>query len=450
MLKRIILCLLTLILVMSPVLAARFAEQDFPAVLNIRDRADLVFRTTQNRLEQLIPKIMRQTGFDMWIITCNEDNLDPIFKTMIPYENWCPITQIIVFFDQGNERGIERLNVSRTDTMGLFTNVWDAAAWDTQKKESQWACLGRIVRERDPKRIGINEGEIQWAAGGMTVVLKKRLVGAIGPKYTERLESAEPLVTLWAETLLDEEIDLMEQAAAISHAIIAETFSSEVITPGYTTVDDLRFHYWQRVADFGLDLAFYPFFSIRGRQAEDIAKYGKDDKVIRPGDFIHCDVGLKYMYYNSDTQEWAYVLRVGETDVPETFKKIMAQGNRLQDIYCGEFKTGLTGNELLANILKTAKEKGISNPRIYSHSLGYFLHEPGPLIGLPWEQVNNPGRGDVKLVPNSCFTVELSVTIPVPEWRGQDFRLSLEQDIVFTGDGTAYLDGRQTRFHLVK
>lgn len=423
---------------------------DFPSVLCIRDRADFVFQIAQKRLDQLLPGFMRQTGFDMWIIACNEDNLDPVFKTMIPYENWCPITQIIVFFDQGLEKGVERLNVSRSNFAGLYKDAWDAAAWDTQKKESQWDCLGRIVRERNPKKIGINEGEIQWAAGGLTVVLKKRLVEAIGPKYAARLESAEPLATLWSETLLDEEIDLMKQAAALSHAIIAETFSSKVITPGYTTTDDLRFHYWQRVADLGLDLAFYPFFTIRGRQPKDIEKFGKDDIVIRPGDFIHCDVGLKYMHFNSDHQEWAYVLRVGETDVPETFKKIMAEGNRLQDIFCGELKAGLTGNELLANILKKAKEKGIPNPRVYSHSLGYFLHEPGPLIGLPWEQVNNPGRGDVRLVPNSCFTAEMSVTVPVPEWEGQDFRLSLEQDIVFTRDGVSFLDGRQTRFHLIK
>jgi Xaa-Pro aminopeptidase len=242
----------------------------------------------------------------------------------------------------------------------------------------------------------------------------------------------------------------MERAAALSHAIIDETFSTKVVTPGQTTVDDLRFHYWQRVADFSLDLAFYPFFSIRGRQPDEVEKYGKNDRVLRPGDFIHCDVGLKYLRYNSDHQEWAYVPRVGETDVPETFKKIMAQCNRLQDVYCGSFKTGQTGNQLLNTILKTAKEKGISKPRVYSHSLGYFLHEPGPLIGLPWEQKNNPGRGDVRLAPNSCFTAEMSVTMPVPEWGGKEFRLSLEQDIIFTGERAYFLDGRQTKFHIIK
>jgi hypothetical protein len=119
-------------------------------------------------------------------------------------------------------------------------------------------------------------------------------------------------------------------------------------------------------------------------------------------------------------------------------------------VFVEELETGLTGNELLNNMLTTARARGIPNPRIYSHSLGYFLHEPGPLIGLPWEQENNPGRGDVELVPMSGFTVELSVTGPLPEWGGAEFRLPLEQDILFMGDRTVFLDGRQTSFHLIR
>jgi len=424
--------------------------QKLPAVLSIRDRASLVLGITQKRLDQLLPKLMREAGLDMWIIACNEDNLDPVFETMMPYENWCPITQIIVFYDRGLEKGVERLNVSRTDTQGLFQNVWDAAAWDTKKKESQWDCLGRIVRERNPKKIGLNEGEVQWVAGGLTAVLKKRIVEAIEPNYASLIQSAEPLATLWCETLLDEEIDLMKQAAAISHAIIAEMFSNRVVTPGYTTTDDLRYFYWQKVADLGLKVSFSPFVSIRGRHPKDVEKYGKGDKVIRPGDFLHCDVGLKYMRYISDHQEMAYVLKIGETDAPETFKKMMAEANRLQDVYCGEFKAGLSGNEMLGRMLKKAGDLTIPGPRIYSHSLGYFLHEPGPLIGLPWEQVKNEGRGDVKLVLNSCFTAEMSVTTSVPEWGGADFRLPLEQDVAFMKDGVHFLDGRQTAFHLIR
>ena len=420
-----------------------------PSVLTVRQQADLVHKITAKRLDTLLPRMMRETGLDMWIISCSEDNLDPIFETMVPLGNWNPITQILVLYDQGQEKGVERLNVARTDTQGLFKNAWDAAAWDTKKGESQWDALGRVVRERDPKRIGLNEGEVQWAAGGLTSVLKKRIVEAVGPKYAARFQSAELLVTLWAETLLDEEVELMERAAALSRSIIADLFSAKVITVGQTTADDLRWYYWQRVHDLGLRVSFSPFVSIRGRSPKDVEKWGKDDKVIRPGDILHCDVGLKYMRWNSDHQEMAYVLRPGETDAPETFKKLMAEANRLQDVYCGEFKVGLTGNELLGNILKKARELGIPGPRVYSHSLGYFLHEPGPLIGLPWEQVNNVGRGDVKLVPMSAFTAEMSVTGPVPEW-GVDFRVPLEQDILFDGERAFFLAGRQTSFHIIK
>jgi Xaa-Pro aminopeptidase len=426
------------------------AQGTKPAVLPIRARAEIVYKMTQKRLDTLLPRMMRETGFDMWIIACSEDNLDPVFETMMPYENWCPITQILVFFDRGPDKGVERLNVSRTDTQGLFVNVWDSAAWDAKKGESQWEALGRVVRERNPKRIGLNEGEIQWLAGGLTAVLKKNIVAALGPALASRLASAEPLAVLWGETLTEDEIEIMERAAAISHGIIAEMFSKAVITPGQTTSDDLRYFYWQRVADLGLKVSFSPFVSIRGRSPENRKKFGQDDKIIRPGDLLHCDVGVKYMRWNSDHQEMAYVLRPGETDAPAVFRKQMEEASRLQDVYAGEFKTGLSGNELLGRMLEKARAAGIPNPRIYSHSLGLFLHEPGPLIGLPWEQVNNVGRGDVKLVPWSCFTCELSVTSPIPEWGGVEFRLPIEQDVVFTGEKVIFLDGRQTRFHLVR
>jgi Xaa-Pro aminopeptidase len=449
MFKKALLGLVIASIVLAAVPAPAAAQHGAPAVLPVRERAALVYRITAKRLDTLVPRLMRETGLDMWIVCCNEDNLDPVFETMIPYENWNPITQILVFFDQGPAKGVERLNVARTDTQGLFKNAWDAAAFDAKKGEGQWEALSRVVRERDPKRIGLNEGEIQWAAGGLTSVLKKRIVEAVGPKYAARLQSAEPLATLWGETLIEEEVEVMERAAALSRSIIADMFSSKVVTVGQTTAEDLRWYYWQRVADLGLKVSFSPFVSIRGRSPKDVEKWGKDDKIIRPGDLLHCDVGIKYMRWNSDHQEMAYVLRPGEVDVPETFKKMMADCNRLQDVYVGEFKTGLTGNELLGAMLNKARELGIPAPRIYSHSLGLFLHEPGPLIGLPWEQVNNVGRGDVKLVPMSAFTAEMSVTAPVPEW-GVDFRLPLEQDILFDGEKAFFLAGRQTAFHIIR
>lgn len=430
--------------------APGWAETCLPSVLSIRERAAAVDRITRLRLDTLLPKVMREAGFDAWIILCNEDDYDPVFNTMVPYDAWCPITQILVFHDPGQGQPLERLNISRTDMMGFHKTVWTPPPAGTPEGDSQWECLAGVIRERDPKKVGINESQAIWAAGSLSASLKAKLVSAIGPKYASRLVSAEPMAVRWLETLLDEEVDLMERAVAISRALIAETFSDQVITPGVTTADDLVFHYRQRIADLGLDKAFRPFFRIRGRHPDVLARYGTEDKVIRPGDVLHCDVGLKYLGYNTDHQELAYVLRRGETDVPDGLKAGMADANRLQDFYRAGFREGLTGNEILAAILKSARAAGLTEPRIYSHSLGTYLHEPGPLIGLPWEQVDTGARGQVRLVPNSCFTAELSVDRAVPEWGGKMFRFPMEQDVVFTTGGVRFLAGRQTQFHIIR
>ena len=162
MVKKIVLALAAasfVLLAAAPPAASQHGAP--PAVLSVRQQADVVHRITAKRLETLLPRLMRETGIDMWIVSCNEDNLDPVFETMVPLGNWNPITQVLVLCDRGPGKGVERLNVSRTDTQGLFQNAWDAGAFDQKKGESQWEALGRVVRERDPKRIGLNEGEVQ-------------------------------------------------------------------------------------------------------------------------------------------------------------------------------------------------------------------------------------------------------------------------------------------------
>ncbi len=432
--------LATILLVFSSGLAA---AMEIPHILSIRERVDVVNAITQKRLDTLLPRVMRETGFDMWIIAANEDQPDAVLQTMIPYNTWNRRTQVVVFFDRGPEKGVERLNVSRMNMRGFHVNAWDP------EREGQWECLARIVAEREPKRIGINESDVIWAADGLTASLKRKLIAALGSRFEGRIQSAEKPATLWLETLLDEEIPLMEQAVKISRALIAETYSRAVITPGVTTVDDLIYHYWQRILDLGLEKAFNPSFRIR-RGPREWEKYGREDRTIRPGDLIHCDLGIIYLRYYTDHQEWAYVLRQGESDVPASFQSALAKGNRLQDVFAGEFKTGLSGNELLHNILTRARKEGIPGPRVYSHSIGYYLHEPGPLIGLPEEQENTGGRGEVQLVLNSTFTAEMSVDYPIPEWDGQPLRLGIEQDIVFTPQGVVFLDGRQTKFYLIR
>lgn len=423
-------------------IVARHA-QGFPPVLPVRQRASVIHGILKKRLETILPMAMREMGFDMWLILCQEDNLDPVFTTLIPMDTWCPILQMLVFYDRGLENGVEGINISGTDTRDLYDRPYRG-----QLEEEQWPLLLKIIEERDPERIGINIGAIQWAAGGLTHNLYTQLIEHLPQKYVARLESAEPLATRWLATLTDDEIEIYDHVVGVAHQLIAACYSRRTIVPGVTTIDDLQWAYWQRCADAGLSVSFKPFFNlVRSDAARE--QYGEDDQVIRPGDLIHCDVGIRYLRLCSDHQQWAYVLRDGETDAPEGMKELMAQGNRLQDVFMAGFQRGRTGNELLTTILTRARNEGLPGPRVYSHSLGLFLHEPGPLIGLPWEQESCKGRGDVTLEYNQSFTMELSVSATVPEWGGQEVRMGLEEDVVFTKDGCHPIGGRQTAFHLV-
>ncbi len=431
--------------------------RSIPAVLGIRDQIRTVNEMTRKRLDTILPRAMAEAGIDMWIILCAEDRHDHVFKTMIPYNNWCPLTQMLVLYAKdpggsGKVGTVERLSLARnTDMKGLHANQWDYRAFDVDRKEDQWQCLARTVKERNPKRIAVHESEGIWAASGLSVTDKRKLIEAIGPVYAQRLSTAEPLVTRWLATMLEEDLELCERAHVINHAIVEETLSNRVITPGVTTTDDVVDHYWQRALNLGLSHYGAAPRAVIGRSPE-VASKRRGDTVVRRGDILYLETGLIYLRYYTDCREWAYVLQPGESDVPAGYKRVMAEVNRLQDVFCGELKAGLTGNQVLKNVRRRATALGISDFQIYSHSLGYALHEPS-LIGLPWGDgqsgAETGGRGDVPIVSSSTFAAEMNVSYPIPEWGGANLRMQLENGVALTEKGVRWLDRRQTKFHIV-
>lgn len=414
-----------------------------PAALPVREQARLIDRSLARRLDSLLPEAMRAGNIDMWIIACQEDNLDPIFETMIPVDCWCPILNILVMFDRGRRRGIERINLSMTGTADLFDRPWRGPM-----DGDQWKMLARIVSQRNPKRIGINIGSTQWAAGGLTHNLYLQLRKALPVKFRNRLVSAEPAAVVWGGMLTDDELRTYPRAVRIAMALLAECFSRRVITQGKTSADDVEWHWRQRCSELGLGLPFKPYFFVF-RPGPDCGKSGVTDRLIRPGDFLRCDVGIRYLRLCTDHQRWAYVPSRQQPTPPAGMKRLMREARRLQDIFMAGLRAGATGNQVLGRVLKQARQAGIPQPKVYSHSVGLFPHEPGPLIGLPWEQDNCPGRGDVRVRAGNCFTMELSVTAAVPEWDGQEVTFPMEEMVSVTRAGCRSIGGRQRAFRIV-
>jgi Xaa-Pro aminopeptidase len=435
--KRMLVVLALLLIVRSP--AAMSAGQGTPAILTLREQAAVYNGWLENRLNTILPELMRQEGFDMWLVICRENNEDPVFFSLVPFNTlYASRTLMLVFFDRGAE-GVERLTVSRSGIGQLYRSVWEP------DKIEQWTRLGQIIRERNPKKIGINESETFNYGDGITATMKRKLMAALPPEFASRAQSAERLAVRWLERRSPQELETYPHIVAIAHAIIAEAFSPSVITPGVTTTDDVAWWLRERSRQLGLTNWFHATVDIQRPKS---SPHGAS-QVIHRGDLLHCDFGITYLKLCTDTQQLAYVLREGETDAPKGLKDALAQGNRLQDIHISEMKAGRTGNQVLAAALKRAKEEGL-RPSIYTHPLGVHGHAAGTLVGM-WDMQNGvPGVGDFPFFDDTAHSIELNVTATVAEWGNQDVRIALEQDAVLTRDGVKWLDQRQTAFRLIR
>ncbi len=413
---------------------------EIPAVLSLKAQAAVYDGWLSVRLNKLLPELMRREKLDMWLVVCEEYNEDPVYLSLVPFASLSARRlSILVFFDRGGDKGIERFSVSRYGIRDLYPTLWKA------NEEDQWQALAKAVKERNPKRIGINEADVFAFGDGLSASKKKLLVQALGPEYSKRLVGAERLAVGWLERRLPEEIEVYHHIAAIAHAIIAEAFSAAVITPGITTTDDVEWWMWEKIRAIGQTTWFNPGISIQRPKSS----AHKDSPVIHRGDLLHCDFGINYLRLNTDTQQHAYILQVGETDAPQGLKDALAQGNRLQDILLGEMKEELTGNQVLGAALKRAKDEGLK-PSIYTHPLGIHGHAAGPTIGLWDRQGGVPGAGDYPLFFDTVYSIELNVRAAVPEWDNQEVQIALEQDAAFTRSGTFFLDRRQTEVHLIR
>lgn len=411
-----------------------------PDILSLRERAKLHDRWLAERLDTVVPELMRENGIDMWVLVAREYMEDPVVATMLNATSLRARRRtILVFHDPGNGEPVERLTVSRYDLGEYFKS-----AWVPENGDDQWERLAEIVAERNPETIAVNVSSVSAFADGLTSSQYTDFFNALDPDYQNRVVSGFDLAIGWLETRIPTEMEYYDDIVRTAHSIIGEAFSSKVITPGETTTNDVVWWTRQKISDLGLDAWFHNSVHIF-REGEDNELMG--DAIIQQGDLLWIDFGIVYMGLNTDTQHLAYVLKDGETDAPEGLKAGLRASNDVQDALTSSFRTGLTGNQILANARAKAIAAGLE-PSIYSHPIGYHGHGAGAAIGF-WDDQGPSEKGEYRLRPNTAWSIELSAKKAVPEWGGQEITFRTEEDAFFDGETVRYIDGRQTRLHLI-
>ncbi len=431
---------------------AAFAQHPTP-LPPLREQARIQQEWLKLRLERELPRLMRQNGVAMWIVACREYNEDPVFKSLAsPTVFAARRRTILVFFDRGGEKGVERLALGGGSNGGLYTVFRDpGTAGRELYGTEQYVSLRKVIEERKPSTIALDISLTHAFSDGLSVSEYNALSDALGPQWMSRVVRAERLPLDYLDVRLPEMMPTYAHLMEIAQWLIRRAFSDEVITPGKTTTNDVSWWMRQQLSDMGMATWFQPSVDVqRGGQAGVSILSEGESQVIRRGDVLHCDFGIFAMGLNTDTQHMGYVLREGEKDVPDGLKQALVNSNRLQDLLLERMRPGRTGNEVLSDTLAAMREAGIRGS-VYAHPVGDQGHGAGPLVGLWDRQEGVPGRGDVPILASSWFSIELSTRSPVPEWNNQEVNVPLEEDAAIDANGKIYwVLRRQTSYHLVK
>jgi hypothetical protein len=398
------------------------------------------------KMRQYLQPTMRQHGVDMWIIMSRENGPDPAIDLFGAngITGWYGHRNAYIFYDPGAGHPLETV-VFGTHLSAFLETFYDSIV--NYGEAGLKPLLSAYVQQKDPQKIAINQSRTISMADGLTAALKEYLVDAIGPTYTSRLVSSEPLFIDYVSHRTPAELEIAQEASWRTWHILRRAFSSEVITPGETTLMDV--YWWIKDEWKAQDLEFnFPASFGVQRQGVDGGFDDPDDPVIMPGDVLHVDFGVKLMGIVTDQQKMAYVLRPGETEAPAGLRAAFTQSVRQGEIIAETIKPGRIGYEIKAIGEERGLSEGITNST-YPHAQGNWVHGSGSWGSPDWpERYGEHARQPVRAT--EFWSIEYNITAPVPEWGGQIVRMAREEDAWVDEDGMVhFMTGPQMELWLV-
>ena len=428
------------------VLAASVAMAQRTTLPEVKIRWDRMCQIRKEKFDHILPEAMRENGIDMWIVAQKEGHDDPMAEMLGP--GYTGTVGYLIFTDRGGDR-IERAALGVEDHHRELCGAYDIPDGETD--------LLKFVTARSPKRIGINMSAEMGMADGLTHTVHEQMVKTLGAQFASRLVSAEKLVSDFSSRRTASEIVAFGEAGEQGRQIAERALSNEVITPGVTTLADVAWWIEQQQYDRHLGSSFnVPSVYITGPNGIEATS---NDRIIQRGDLVMLDFGVGYLSMWTDQKRIAYILKPGETKLPESYQRAFDNAVRVRDVIHRTARPGKTAqvmmDEVNAAIVKAGilQMRGFNQPRADSsvefiigcHSVGDWGHGIGPSMAF-----FNPGRLTYEMRPSNLYSIELFAYTPIPEWGGKKLRIPLEDDATITTRGVEWVYPVNPRIILVK
>jgi Xaa-Pro aminopeptidase len=430
--------LIAIVFVISTASAALVAQE-------ARRRWEMQRQIRLDKFEQILPLAMRNSGIDMWIVAVKENHADPLWEDL--GRGYVSGVGYYVFADRGRDR-IERAALGPSGYLLEQSGAYDIFA--------PASSLAAFVKERDPKRIGVNMSDEIGPADGLSYALHRHLTTTLGPTYASRLVSAEKLVSDFRSRRVAAEIVAFGEAAGIAIQLAERALSHEVITPGKTTLEDVAWWLQDRLLERGLGSEFdMPSVYITGPEG---IVATSTNRIIQGGDVMMIDWGVQLMNFGTDVKRVAYVLRPGELMPPKSIQNAFEKALAVRDVLKKAIRPGVRADATMKAMDAALSAAGygvieFNRPNadektdvVYGfHPVGNTGHDIGPSL-TTWQ----PIQRTFTLHLQHMFAFEYFAYTPIPEWGGKKLRIPIEDDAILMEHGIQFLHPANYRLLVIK
>lgn len=397
---------------------------------------------------QMLLDMMRRHKIDMWIVVNEEFHDDPLTQFVAPPRPYAGGRDYFVFIDAGN-KGLRAVAITGFAEERL-RQYFESPIEPRPASE----VLPELYREHQPQRIGLNIHGRRGVQRGLTWDTYNLISEFMGPEATSRFVGAADLIEEYLDTRMPEEHAHYTHATHVTEEIVRRALSNEAITPGKTTVGDVRNFLYDQIWKWGVRTWFQPDLRVQKRGVPNKMSRGflhvaDESVVLERGDVIVIDFGITYMGFDTDWQKKGYILREGETDAPPGLKQAMRNTNILQDTMMGIARPNMSAGEVYSRTMEKMEAQGIK-AQIYSHPVGNHGHGLGTSIDFRAARRGDQTAAARTLRPNSWISIELNTLTPVPEWDGQEVFIMMEDVAYLTDEGYKFFRPRQDEFFLIK
>lgn len=381
--------------------------------------------------------LLKEFNIDCWITFVRESSLngDPV----LPYLITADVTWHSAFI------------ITKAGQTAAFVGLYD------QKTVEETSAYDQVsgyvegikdpflayLRKLNPKNIAINFSKDSEICDGLThgmYLTLHELLDAIN--MSDRIISAERIISALRERKSQEEIENMRQAIRITEEIFSAV--AGFIRAGKTE-KEVAAYMKKEVEKRGLEAAWEPSSCpavFTGPETAG-AHYTPTERKIEKGHILNMDFGVKYNAYCSDMQRTFYILEGDQNEAPADVMKGFRTIVDAVESAKQALKPGCIGRDIDAVARGIITGDGYEGyPHALGHQVGRFAHDGTALLGPEWEKyAQKPFQ---KIEKNMVFTIEPRLTVP---GRGV---VTLEEMVLVTESGSEYLSNPQKELILIK